>query len=89
MKHVKMLVVTNGKGDFLDQVRGQNRGWTTDLQRAQPFPTEGRAKVAYNHATARRRRINEARPGAYDVPEFQTEEVYIVLRSDYEAIQNR
>lgn len=86
---MSVVCIREDTGKFLDQGRGQGRGWTSDLTKAQVFESAGRAKVAYNHATAYDREWNRtvvARNvrGLTDmsphfIPPFATREVRVVM----------
>ena len=52
------VVVQHPDGRFLSRGTGQNRTWVTGLIEADAFRSEGKAKIAYNHATAPSRQIN-------------------------------
>jgi hypothetical protein len=87
---MSVVVIREDTGQFLNQVRGEGRGWVSDLSKAQVFETVGKAKIAWNHATAFHRRANAYRDArlkrdlpvsgdAYTIPEFATRGVRLVM----------
>lgn len=82
------FAVQREDGKFLGRGTGWRRSWVSDLDDADLWKSEGRAKVSYNHAVATAKRHNEncIRYAAYpsyrdakpmDVPAFKAVEVRV------------
>lgn len=82
------FIVRNAEGKYLDDKRGWARDWVHTLAKAGTFPTLGKAKLAYSHATRKAKRWNQfPNVTPKPIPSFEAVEVAIVTVKELERLK--